>query len=252
MRFLSAEPDAAFVPIGEAKILRSLDGQAYPLDAALQAVSRDGRVLVAAAPSKLTAMLAERRIPVFADAETFTAHVIARFLATRERLGIVGFVRGALGFDHREDAMNKVAHPESVMVHVTVERKPPPTVRELLMAAKELLHTVDVDYREIHLGEIDSGPGESRLFVLGRELAPVMALPPRGVYERGMLERPSVVVNRHHPHLRRLAETAAQQPELAAYCLAKSLMMEEDRARHADLRLIDSVTKTLRPSGRGR
>jgi hypothetical protein len=170
----------------------------------------------------------------------------------QERLGVVGFVRSTLGFDHREDAMNKVAHPEAVMVHVSVDPRPPAVVRELLMATKDLLHTVDVDYREIHLGEIDTGPAESRLFVLGRELAPVMALPPRGVYERAMLERPRVVVNRHHPHLRRLVETAAHQPELAAYCLAKSLMMEEDRARHADLELITRATRALRPSGRRR
>jgi hypothetical protein len=253
MRFLAAEPDAAFVPLRGAKILRGIDGGAHPLQAVESAVERDGWVFVAPSSSRLTALLAAQGIVVFrgtsgdgreAEADA-VGDVIARYLATQARLDVLGFVRARLGFDHRAEAMAKLAHPEHVMVGVSVENNPAPPERDLLLAVHELLEATSHGYRDLSLGVIEGSP--PRLFVLGRELAPVMPLPPRGVYARGLLERPRVVVNRRHPHFRRLLALARTQPELATYCLAKAIMLEEDHALHDDSELIAHATRAIRP-----
>jgi hypothetical protein len=220
------------------------------------ALERDGWVFLAGSTSRLTTLLRAQGIVVFRGASpeeqaaggNVVGEVIARYLATRARLGVLGFVRARFGVDHRAEAAAKIADPERVMVGVTLVPETEGEARALLLAAHELLDAAGHGYRDITLGEIESGPQvPPRLFVLGRELAEVMPLPPRGVYARGLLERPRVVVHRRHPHLRRLLELAKLQPELAAYCLAKALMLEEDLALHEDIELIDHATRALRP-----
>ena len=252
MRFLAAEPDAAFVPVREAKILRGVGGGAHPLVAADASVERDGWVFVASSSSRLTAMLAAQGIVVFRGTATdgpdatgdVVGSVIARYLATQARLGVLGFVRARAGFDLHAEALARLAHPDRVMVGVTLVDDPAPDAHALLRAAHELLRAADVGYRDISLGEIE---GEPRLFVLGRELADVMPLPPKGVYTRGVLERPRAVVNRRHPHFRRMLELHRVDPDLAAFCCAKALMLEENVARHRDVELVELATRAIRP-----
>ncbi len=252
MRFLAAEPDAAFVPVRGAKILRGVGGGAYPLEAATRSVERDGWVFVSSSSSPLTAKLQAQGIVVFRGTATdgpeatsdVVGEVIARYLATQARLGVIGFVRAKVGYDHRAEALARITHPERVMVGVTVVDDPSPEAVALLHAAHALLEAVDAGYRDITLGEIH---GEPRLFVLGREIADVMPLPPKGVYARGLLERPRAVVNRRHPHFRRMLELARVDPDLAAFCVAKALMLEENVARHRDAELVEHATRSIRP-----
>jgi hypothetical protein len=74
-----------------------------------------------------------------------------------------------------------------------------------------------------------------------------MPLPPAGLYARGRFERPRVVVNCRHAHWRHILEMTRIQPELAAYCLAKALLLEEDVALHQSIALVELATRPIRP-----
>jgi hypothetical protein len=254
--FLALDPPSCLLEIDERPILRTVVGTAATLNDALEAVGRDGRVFIAAASSRLTAALHDQSIPVFAGSAAAdqqrdligpAALVIRRYLAERSRDSVVGFVRRRFfKADLDEEAAGRIAHPEDVLVSVEVDDDPQPDVRQLLVRAAELLARVDAGYKELRSGRIEARPDAPALFVLGRELAPVMALPPEGGYERGFLERPTAVVDTEHPMFRRFRQAFASTPELAAYCLAKSLLLTEDVLLDRDAELCRHATAQLR------
>ncbi len=249
MSYLVSEPDNAFVSLAERKILRTLSGQAAALDVVTRSVEDHGRAYVADAASRLTKCLFEEGVPVFVsgggaiDVDDSVAHVMVRFLAAQTRLGVVGFVRSALRFDPMEDARARVVHPAQVMIAVSLDSEIPVDEAELIRDASNLLDIVKLGYGSIAPGTLEGSVDSSRLFVLGRKLAPVMQVPPRGIYRRSLLERPHAVLNRHHPHFRWLVDVRRAQPQMAAYCLAKSLMLTEDRALDKDTELIASAQR---------
>jgi hypothetical protein len=65
----------------------------------------------------------------------------------------------------------------------------------------------------------------------------------------GDVERPShpeAAVNRHHPQYQALLRLHRRSPGLAAYCLAKDLLLSEDLMLERDLELLD---RSLREPG---
>ncbi|MCA9634911.1 MAG: hypothetical protein KC420_02645, partial [Myxococcales bacterium] len=48
------------------------------------------------------------------------------------------------------------------------------------------------------------------------------------------LRRPEAAVNHDHPHLQALVKLRARDPAMAAYCLAKDLLLAEDRRLDLD------------------
>lgn len=254
--FLALEPSGRLPALEERPFLRTVHGTAASLRDAREAIGRDGRVFVAAASSRLTSTLRAQQIPVFlgsaaaehaGDGIDPTARVLTRYLAEHARQSVIGFLRSKLAkADLHEEARQRIAHPEAVLVSVEPDADPPPCVRSLLARARRLLERVGAGYRELRSGTLQSRPDRPLLFVLGREIGPVMALPPEGAYERGFLERPHALVNREHPHFGQLLATAEHNPELAAYCLAKSLMLEEDRLLERDIELCRFATEHLR------
>lgn len=80
--------------------------------------------------------------------------------------------------------------------------------------------------------------GHDRLFVVAHEIAPLMAIPTAHNMVH-VLGRPGeAAVNCDHPHFRGLLRVAAREPELAAYCLAKALLLDEDRGLEFDVPLM--------------
>lgn len=248
--YLAFEPDNAFISLAQRKILRTLSGQPTALDVVTRSVEDHGRAYVADAASRLTKSLHNEDVPVFVsgggaiDTDDPVALVMVRFLAAQTRLGLVGFVRTALRFDPTEDARARVVQPAQVMIAVTLASEIPAEEAELIREASILLDEVKLGYGSVVPGTLEGSVDSSRLFVLGRKLAAVMQLPPRGIYRRSLLERPHAVLNRHHPHFRWLVEVRRQQPQLAAYCLAKSLMLTEDRALDKDAELMARARMT--------
>ena len=68
-----------------------------------------------------------------------------------------------------------------------------------------------------------------------------------GTQLSGLMARPALhmqtkkveaAVNRLHPHFITLSKTYQSRPELACYCLAKSLLLSEDRLLSKDTQLM--------------
>jgi hypothetical protein len=173
--------------------------------------------------------------------------ILVRYLAEHARRSLLGLLRKKLtSVNLHEEASKRIAHPEAVFVSVEPDATAAPEVRALLASAQSLLGRIGAGYRDLRSGVIESRPDRPVLFVLGRKIGPLMSLPPRGVYERGRFERPRALVNREHPHFRALLDTAREAPELAAYALAKCLLLEEDRLLERDLELSRHATEHLR------
>ena len=198
---------------------------------------------------------AAERIPVFLGAADTKgtanqgpmAAVLARYLAAVAAESVVGFLRRKLGADHFAEASERIKHPEDVLVAVQIEDDPPPSVKDLLARTADLLKRADAGYGAIGSGRVQTNPERRLLFVLGNKFSPVMAKPEGAVYERGFMERPRVVVNRRHPHFRRMLALYETSPPMAAFCLAKSLLLEEDRLREFDSKMIEAATAHARP-----
>lgn len=253
---LAAEPDDMFDDerVVAQPLLRTVDGRAVSLQAVREACRRDDRVYVAAAPSPLTAALAEQGVPVLLSSRTpateaavgdATTRIVAGFLeATR------GVLRGAMDWAFKIDAhaeiMSRIEHPERVLIAVDRDEASPAQRSELVSRANALLSRAKAGYGQVVLGRVRVAAEEAPMFVLGRSIAPLMARPPGSTYERGRFERPHALVNREHPHFRAIERTADRYPDMAAYFLAKSLLLAEDRALDKDEHLVDFATRGRR------
>jgi hypothetical protein len=67
-----------------------------------------------------------------------------------------------------------------------------------------------------------------------------------GAYDRTWFESPDVVVNVGHPHVRELLELWQVDRGLAAYCLAKAIMLEENRNLEDDPRVAEAALEVVR------
>ena len=87
------------------------------------------------------------------------------------------------------------------------------------------------------------------LFVIGRQCGGLMAVPPPGLEteKEDRPKRPEAAVNRDHPQFRALLGLQERAPDLAAYCLAKDLLLTEDRLIERDLELLDAALPNVGP-----
>jgi hypothetical protein len=89
---------------------------------------------------------------------------------------------------------------------------------------------------------VDAGPGLDRpLFVVAHAIAPLMAIPPKDMLVSERPLRPEAAVNVDHPHFRALLRLSREQPAIAAYALAKALLLDEDRGLEFDGDLIEAA-----------
>jgi hypothetical protein len=116
-----------------------------------------------------------------------------------------------------------------------------PLVRRFVETAVEPDRGLELGYRRLVACRVTSRVPDPPLFVVGRRVGPLMALPPRGGMAPDRASRPEAAVDVGHPHFRAMLELWSERPRLAAYCLAKALLLSEDRLLSRDVALIEAA-----------
>jgi hypothetical protein len=247
--FLAREPEAALHRWEDRPLLRLVDGRALGLAAVWDAAVEDRRVFVSDGLGPLEEALLAAGTPVLLgapsarDAPPPAAALVVRYAQSRHRRSLRGRL-GALGLPFGPPEL-LVSTPDAAFLRVRLV-DPDPDEARLVAAAAALLADVGAGYRRLAVCVLDGG---GPLFVLGRALAPLMQRPPAGrVWLDRRPRRPEAAVDRGHPLFRRWLALQARSPALAAYCLAKDLLLVEDRLLGRDLELMAAA----RPDERAR
>ena len=239
--YLAREPETALGRHEDRPLLRLVDGGAVSLAQLWEAASEDRRVFVGDAPGPLAEGLIAAGTPVLLaarpagdrSATAGVAGVIDSYVRHRYRHSLRGrLAKLGLPFSYRELL---VCTPEAAFVRVDLVR-PEAEAARLIDAAAVLLSAVDAGYRKLVACSLqEDGP----LFVLGRAIAPMMQRPPEGrLFLDKRPRRPEAAVYVGHPLFRRWLALQRTAPALAAYCLAKDLLLIEDRMLGADVALM--------------
>jgi len=250
--FLQREPQSRLSDIDGRPILRLIDGSASNLKTAYEAWNRDGRVLVTDEPSELTVRLAKQGIPVFLgqlsepnDASSrggAAVRLIRTYIQERHEASLFNRVRSFFGAEVSVETRGATATPRDVYMPVVVDEEVPDRLAPLVDRAAALLESIDAGYASLGTCVMGTPETDPPLFVLGRDLDEVMARPPDSLAADRIAQRPHAAVNRDHPHVQKLVEFADEKPQLAGYCLAKSLLLTEDRRLEDDADLIRAAT----------
>ena len=281
MSFLVQEPPSSFEAIGQRALLRTLDGKALTLAEAMQRWEEQGWLLVAEAPSALTEALIKGRTPVIYGRPPITqwredlsvvAWLFIRYATlelNKQVLSQVGALLKATGVlnetrDHGAFVRATITSPEAAYLPVRLDAAPEGEAAALVAEAHKLLRRAGLEYRKLTTCQLATPTDDPPLFVVDRQLSPLMARPPQqtaeGVIEllakrrvwgadrlldyqerRRQSKRMEAAVNRDHPHLRALLRLRAVSPRMAAYCLAKDLLLVEDRRLDLDVALIEAA-----------
>lgn len=274
MDFLASEGADALEEFSEAPLLLGLDGRAYTLDRICTHAGEDGRVYVDAEVGPLVDRLFEQGTPVImipGEGETMgagagtlgpvtgvLANALSRqFVSTRVLGRVLEQIRGQPKVSAWTRARELIARPVDVLCGVEVVEDMPEATALVEHAASILARGLGrnglfaraaalfggrapvLGFRRMVCARLyGTHASHDRLFVVAHEIAPMMAIPT----ERNMLHahggKPEAAVNCEHAHFRALLRIAAREPQLAAYCLAKSLLLDEDRGLEFDVPLM--------------
>ena len=274
MGYLAAEPFDAVLARHEVPLLRTVDGHALSMAQVWDAAQEDGHIFVSDAATPLTQRLSAQGTPVLlgrgltADRNELHRDSVVRllhgYIERRLTEGIFGYFRGRfMPAEVRERAVGTVVAPEQVLLSIELVEDAEPEVKELLRQAHEVLkyampdtsHTVvrplgeatveperiDLSYRALLACRVTSRTDHAPLFVVGRQVGPLMAIPPPGRISAERSARPEAAVDIGHPQFRGLLDLFAHEPRMAAYCLAKDLLLAEDRGLERDLELMHTA-----------
>jgi hypothetical protein len=257
--FLVAEPVRSYERFESRPVLRRLDGRAITPEMLEVNVARDGHLLFADFQTDLIRTLGDQGVPVMlgrARGEGQPLDVVralaARAVACRRAGMAKTSMRELFGWIVSQDVdvwgeiTSAVAAPEDVYVPVQVDDETPPALRPLLDAALALLRAAETGYRRLETCRLAAPVDDAPLFVVGRKLGPLMAWPPKRITERQHKKRPEAAVNRDDPRFEHFVRLYASRPELAAYCLAKHLLLTQDRLLDKDLALMSAARPEVR------
>lgn len=233
--YLAAEPPEELERWRGRKLLRRVDGGAASLDEVEEAAQDEGVGFVADARTGCAEHLLQREVPVLqasvprelggsARPEDFGAvgALIGRYVGHRRRRGVRGLLR-RVGLGRGDP---RVVTPEQVYLAIE-ELRPGADERALLFAADELLRRVGEVYGRIALCR--TAAPDPPLFVVSREIAAFMRRPEPGGRRWWRGRRPQVAVERGHPHFAAMLRLWPVDPAMAAYCLARALLLDEER-----------------------
>jgi len=251
LSFLERESTEQLTSVDERPMLRLVDGSAADLQTAHETWSRDGRVLITDEPSELTARLSGDGIPVFLDpsSEVSTPNsspdplrrLLGSYIRERHESSLFNRLRSFFGADLESEIRGATAAPRDVYMPVVVDDAVPETIAPLIDRASALLDSIEAGYASLGTCVMGTPETDPPLFVLGRSLDDVMARPPNALAEQRTERRPHAAVNRDHPHFQRLDDLHERNPNMAAYCLAKSLLLTEDRRLEDDSALMEAA-----------
>jgi hypothetical protein len=282
MDYLASEGPDALADCMDQPLLLGLDGKAYTLDRMCMQAGEDGRVYVDSERSPLAEQLLLQGTPVImisGEGEVVrgagTLEAVTRVLAnalSREflstRLGrMLERFRSEPTVSALSRARELIARPRDVLVAVEVvedvgeaaalvERAASILTRGLgrpglFARVARLLGGRDpvLGFRRLICARLHgTHADQDRLFVVAHEIAPLMAIPTEDQLLHAGGRQPEAAVNCEHPHFRALLRIAQREPELAAYCLAKALLFNEDRGLEFDVPLMQAA---IDPSFRG-
>lgn len=235
IEYLAAEPMAEVERWSSRKLLRRADGGVASLDEVEAGAEEEGAVFVRDAATPGCEHLLARGVPVL---QSVTPRALTEATPSRE-FGAVGLlvsgylehrarrgVRGVLRRVGLRRTPPQVAAPEQVYLPI-VEAKPTAEERSLLFAADELLRRVGEVFGRITVCTI-AAP-DPPLFVVARRIEGFMRRPQPDEGRWWRARRPEVAVERTHPHFAAMLRLRAVEPAMAAYCLARALLIEEER-----------------------
>ncbi|MCA9662571.1 MAG: hypothetical protein KC486_29795, partial [Myxococcales bacterium] len=252
LAYLAGEPIADLAGHSDVPLLRTVDGAALALDGLWDAARSDGQIYLSDQPSELSAALAAQGTPVlFARRAVIgeggrsdfgdLGNVLVAYLAQRSSTSLLGRARSVFGYDHWGAFAQMLRAPEEVFLAV---EPAPDAEREaaLIADADALLQEVGAGYRRLVPCRITTADRDAPLFVVAKAIQPLMAIPPPAAGSEGFrLRRPEAAVNVAHPQLRALLDLRALDRSMAAYCLAKDLLLVEDRKLDLDPALITAA-----------
>lgn len=244
--YLGGEPGEEIERWSARKLLRRVDGGAASLAEVEAAAADEQVVFVGDAVTPVGEHLLARGVPVLlaptrAAAEGATAGTYGAvgwlaeaYVQHRRRQGVVRGLLRKVGVAARAV---RAAAPEQVYLPIA-EVEPTAEEAALLADADALLAKVGAAYRRLAVCSI-AGPS-APLFVIARKIGGFMRRPPPEREGDGWwwLRRPEAAVERRHPHFAALLQLRAVDRPLAAYCLAKALLLAEDRAHGLDVELM--------------
>lgn len=249
MQFLAMEPVSSLEVASTRRILRLVDGRPMTLERMLELWERDDRLLLAAERTALTDSLASEQIPVIYGlaprgpesmlrvvGQVFVRHA-SHVLGASIKQHALGVLRwmGVSVMKIESRLMEGMLHPDQVYLPVELDDTVEAPMRELVEAASQLLHKVDAGYRELGTCRVVSlSSEEAPLFVVAPKLARHMARPTQVKQKRRM----EAAVNRDHRQLKALLALHQRSPSMAAYCLAKALLLDQDRLIERDTQLM--------------
>jgi hypothetical protein len=277
MDYLACEGADALADCSEEPMLLGLDGRAYTLDRICTQAGEDGRVYVDTEVGPLVDRLFEQGTPVImisGDGEMIgagagalgpvtrvLANALSREFISTRRLGrLLEQMRGQTNASAWTRACDLIARPLDVLVGVEVVEDMPEASALVERAASILARGLGRQGLFVRVASLFGGrepvlgfrrvvcarlhgthAGHDRLFVVAHEIAAMMAVPTdrKLLHARG--RQPEAAVNCEHAHFRTLLRIAAREPQLAAYFLAKTLLLDEDRGLEFDVPLMSAA-----------
>jgi hypothetical protein len=253
--YLASEPRETLDGLDAYAALRTVEGDVLTFAEAKDVFDRNGRVYVADAPSSTTRVLAEAGTPVFLGggvgagkdaAPEPVSRVLAGFLWQHWRGELTGMARRVVGQDLVAEVESRVVHPERAYVGVRSLDPLPAEVAGLVQDTASTLRAASQRYGSVSPARFEIGAGEPCLLAIGEPRNGLMPRALAGAYDRTWFESPDVVVNVGHPHVRELLELWQVDRGLAAYCLAKAIMLEENRNLEDDPRVAEAALEVVR------
>lgn len=251
--YLLQEPTSQIARIEHRKIFRQLSGQPASAINLLMWLRRDNELLFDDHRSGISDTLQAQGMPVVFGVVSHTgddtdtrlsvvARVVGRFVSYHFERSATGrgkrLMRWALARKRTisDDVRAMFAHPEARYMPVIIQTDLTPKQAALLESANTLLGSIDTRYKSLAAFILDGPRDPFPLFVVAKKLSPLMREPiPDEILDA---KRLSAAVNLQHPHFRMLVDLYPTQPQLAAYCLVKDILLDQDTRLELDLQLM--------------
>jgi hypothetical protein len=274
MDYLGSEGPDALAEFMDEPLLLGLDGHSYTLERVCTQAGEDSRVYVDTEVNPLVEQLLGQATPVImisGDAELAAAgslgpvtrvlaNALSREFVSSRLVRMIEPLRGQANVSAWTRARELITRPLDVLVGVEVVADMPEATALVERAASVLARGLGrpgllaratslfngrkpvLGFRRLVCARLHgSKVDHDRLFVVAHEIAPLMAIPS----ERNLLHakgrQPEAAVNCAHKYFRALLRIAEREPQLAAYCLAKALLLDEDRGLEFDVPLMQAA-----------